>query len=61
VGAGPLGGPAPEPVQTIFTEPEINGYLRYRGQSVLPLGVSTRTSTLSARRLSGVATVDLDA
>ncbi|MFN5106727.1 MAG: HAD-IA family hydrolase, partial [Bradyrhizobium sp.] len=26
-----------KPVQTVVTEPEINGYLRYRGKDVLPL------------------------
>ena len=51
-----------KPVQTIFTEPEINGYLRYRGQSVLPVGVvDPYVYALGGGRLSGVATVDLDA
>ena len=51
-----------KPVQTIVTEPEINGYLRYRGQEVLPVGViEPYVFVLGDGRLSGVATVDLDA
>jgi hypothetical protein len=51
-----------KPVQTIFTEPEVNGYLRYRGKGVLPVGVvEPYVFALGAGRLSGVATVDLDA
>jgi len=51
-----------KPVQTIVTEPEINGYLRYRGQGVLPVGViEPYVFVLGDGRLSGVATVDLDA
>lgn len=50
------------PVRTIVTEPEINGYLRYRGRSVLPVGVvEPYVYALGGGRLSGVATVDLDA
>lgn len=49
-------------IQTIVTEPEVNGYLRYRGQDVLPVGVvDPYVFVLGAGRLSGVATVDLDA
>ena len=49
-------------VRTIVTEPEINGYLRYRGKDVLPLGVvDPYVFALGGGRLSGVATVDLDA
>jgi len=51
-----------QPVRTIITEPEINGYLRYRGKSVLPVGVvDPYVFALGAGRLTGVATVDLDA
>ena len=51
-----------KPVQTVVTEPEINGYLRYRGKDVLPVGVvEPYVYALGAGRLSGVATVDLDA
>jgi hypothetical protein len=51
-----------KPVRTIVTEPEINGYLRYRGKGVLPVGVvEPYVFALGAGRLSGVATVDLDA
>jgi hypothetical protein len=51
-----------KPVQTVVTEPEINGYLCYRGKSVLPVGVvEPYVFALGAGRLSGVATVDLDA
>jgi hypothetical protein len=51
-----------KPVQTIFTEPEVNGYLRYRGKGVLPVGVvDPYVFALGEGRLSGVATVDLDA
>jgi len=51
-----------KPVQTIVTEPEINGYLRYRGKDVLPVGVvEPYVFALGSGRLSGVATVDLDA
>jgi hypothetical protein len=49
-------------IQTIVTEPEINGYLRYRGKDVLPVGVvDPYVFILGAGRLSGAATVDLDA
>lgn len=51
-----------KPIQTIVTEPEINGYLRHGGQHVLPVGViDPYVFALGAGRLSGVATVDLDA
>jgi hypothetical protein len=51
-----------KPIQTIVTESEINGYLRYRGKDVLPVGVvEPYVFTLGSGRLSGVATVDLDA
>ena len=51
-----------KPVHTVVTEPEINAYLRYRGSDVLPVGiVDPYVFALGAGRLSGVATVDLDA
>jgi hypothetical protein len=56
------GGQRRRPVQTVVTEPEINGYLRYRGKNVLPIGVvEPYVFALGNGRLSGVATVDLDA
>ena len=63
VGRAPApAGPRRKPVRTIVTEPEINGYLRYRGKDVLPVGVvEPYVYALGAGRLSGVATVDLDA
>ena len=59
-------GPAPagvrrKPIQTIVTEPEINGYLRYRS-TLLPVGVlEPYVFALGDGRVAGVATVDLDA
>jgi hypothetical protein len=59
-------GPAPagvrrKPIQTIITEPEINGYLRYRS-TLLPVGVlEPYLFALGDGRVAGVATVDLDA
>jgi hypothetical protein len=51
-----------KPILTIITEPEVNGYLRYRGKGVLPVGVvEPYVFALGEGRLSGVATVDLDA
>jgi len=63
VGRPPVpAGQRRKPVQTIVTEAEINGYLRYRGKDVLPVGVvEPYVLTLGNGRLSGVATVDLDA
>ena len=50
------------PLKTVVTEPEINAYLRYRGAGVLPVGVvDPYVFVLGSGRLSGVATVDLDA
>jgi hypothetical protein len=50
-----------KPIQTTVTEPEINGYLRYRGKDVLPVGViEPYVFALGNGRLSGAATVDLD-
>jgi hypothetical protein len=49
-------------IRTIVTESEINGYLRHRGKDVLPVGViEPYVFALGAGRLSGEATVDLDA
>jgi hypothetical protein len=51
-----------KPIRTVVTEPEVNAYLRYRGKDVLPVGViDPYVFVLGAGRLSGVATVDLDA
>jgi hypothetical protein len=51
-----------KPILTVVTEPEVNGYLRYRGKGVLPVGVvEPYVFALGEGRLSGVATVDLDA
>jgi len=63
VGRPPVpAGQRRKPIQTIVTEAEINGYLRYRGKDVLPVGVvEPYVFTLGNGRLSGVATVDLDA
>lgn len=58
----PPAGRRRKPIQTIVTEPEMNGYLRYRGRDVLPVGVvDPYVFALGGGRLSGVATVDLDA
>ena len=58
----PPAGQRRKPMQTIVTEPEINGYLRYRGRDELPVGVvDPYVFALGEGRLSGVATVDLDA
>ena len=49
-------------LQTVVTEPELNAYLRYRGSDVLPAGIlDPYVFALGAGRLSGSATVDLDA
>jgi hypothetical protein len=63
VGRTPARSAAPRrPIQTIVTEQELNGYLRYRGRDVLPVGVvEPYVFALGAGRLSGEATVDLDA
>lgn len=70
--AGKLAGmlarsPAPsprqrKPVQTIVTEPEVNAYLRYLAQDQIPVGVlDPYLFVLGEGRLTGNATVDLDA
>ncbi|MCU0249637.1 MAG: hypothetical protein MUE61_05480 [Vicinamibacterales bacterium] len=63
VGRTPVpAGQRRNPIKTVVTEAEINGYLRYRGKDVLPVGVvEPYVFTLGSGRLSGVATVDLDA
>lgn len=49
-------------IRTVITEAELNAYLRYRGKDVLPVGVvDPYVFALGDGRLSGVATVDLDA
>jgi hypothetical protein len=51
-----------KPILPVVTEPEVNGYLHYRGKAVLPVGVvEPYVFALGEGRLSGVATVDLDA
>ena len=62
VGRAPVpAGQRRKPIQTTVTEPEINGYLRYRGKDVLPVGVvDPYVFALGNGRLSGAATVDLD-
>jgi len=62
VGRAPVpAGQRRKPIQTTVTEPEINGYLRYRGKDVLPVGVvEPYVFALGNGRLSGAATVDLD-
>jgi len=62
VGRAPVpAGQRRKPIQTTVTEPEINGYLRYRGKDVLPVGVvEPYVFVLGNGRLSGAATVDLD-
>jgi hypothetical protein len=58
----PPAGQRRKPIQTVVTEPEINGYLHYRGRQALPVGVvDPYVFALGGGRLSGVATVDLDA
>jgi hypothetical protein len=60
-GAAPAGRRR-APIQTIVTEPEVNAYLRYRAQDVMPVGVvDPYVFVLGDGRLSGEATVDLDA
>jgi len=62
VGRAPVpAGQRRKPIQTTVSEPEINGYLRYRGKDVLPVGVvEPYVFALGNGRLSGAATVDLD-
>jgi hypothetical protein len=63
VGRAPApAGQRRKPVQTVVTEAEVNGYLRHSGKSVLPVGVvEPYVYALGGGRLSGAATVDLDA
>ena len=62
VGRAPVpAGQRRKPIQTTVTEPEMNGYLRYGGKDVLPVGVvEPYVFALGNGRLSGAATVDLD-
>jgi len=51
-----------KPVQTIVTEPEVNAYLRYLARNQIPVGVlDPYIFVLGEGRLTGNATVDLDA
>jgi hypothetical protein len=50
------------PVRTAFSEREINAYLRFKGQDLLPKGVvDPQVVIVGDRRVSGRAIVDLDA
>jgi hypothetical protein len=50
-----------EPVRTVFTEPELNSYLKYKAPEHLPSGVADPVVTLvGPGRLAGRVQVDLD-
>ena len=54
--------PPSRPLRTSITEAEINAYLKYQGAAQLPVGVvNPNISIHDATRVSGFATVDLDA
>jgi hypothetical protein len=54
--------PSLEPRRTAFTEAELNSFFAYRGQDLLPEGVSdARVTILDEGRVRGTATVDLEA
>jgi hypothetical protein len=53
---------AARPLRTVFTEREINAYFKFQGAAQLPVGVVNPVITiLDGGRVTGVATVDLDA
>ena len=53
---------AARPLRTVFTEREINAYFKFQGAQQLPAGVVNPVITiLDGGRVTGVATVDLDA
>jgi hypothetical protein len=53
--------PTREPVRTTVTEREVNAYLAFDGEDLVPTGVVAPTMTiLGAGRVAGRATVDLD-
>ena len=52
---------APAPRRTVFTQTEMNAYLKYRAQSWLPTGISEPTvQFVSANRIATLVTADLD-
>jgi hypothetical protein len=53
---------ASHPLRTVFMEREINAYFKFQGAQQLPVGVVNPIITiLDSGRVTGVATVDLDA
>lgn len=53
---------AARPLRTVITEREVNAYFKFQGAQQLPVGVVNPIITiLDGERVSGVATVDLDA
>jgi hypothetical protein len=58
----PRPGQRRKAVRTLVTEAELNAYLHFHGAEILPVGVvDAYVFALGAGRLSGAATVDLDA
>lgn len=52
---------APTPRRTIFTQTEMNAYLKYRAQSWLPTGLTEPTvQFVGANRIATLVTADLD-
>ncbi len=52
---------APAPRRTVFTQTEMNAYLKYRAQSWLPTGITEATvQFVSANRIATLVTADLD-
>jgi hypothetical protein len=52
---------APAPRRTVFTQTEMNAYLKYRAQSWLPTGLSEPTvQFVAANRIATLVTADLD-
>lgn len=52
---------APAPRRTVFTQAEMNAYLKYRAQSWLPTGITEPTvQFVSANRIATLVTADLD-
>ena len=62
VARGAAADAAARPLRTVFTEREINAYFKFQGAQQLPTGVVNPIITiLDGGRVTGVATVDLDA
>jgi hypothetical protein len=62
IARGAANDPVPRPLRTVITEREVNAYFKFQGAQQLPLGVVNPVITiLDGGRVSGVATVDLDA